>query len=148
MSSAAAGVRHRGKDKKRPTTPNPETVSEKVSTVVEKAKREFAPQHPGKEWDYKIAITIITILAFITRFWGISHPAQVVFDEVHFGKVRPAHISLRINCIGELRRRLTSKAVCFLLPPTHVLLRRPPSVRKASLRARRLARWIRWRLLV
>lgn len=39
------------------------------------------------EWDYKLALAIITILAFITRFWGISHPNQVVFDEVHFGKV-------------------------------------------------------------
>jgi dolichyl-phosphate-mannose-protein mannosyltransferase len=44
-------------------------------------------QSPGVEWDYRIAITIITILAFITRFWGISHPNEVVFDEVHFGKV-------------------------------------------------------------
>lgn len=39
------------------------------------------------EWDYKLALAVITILAFITRFWGISHPNQVVFDEVHFGKV-------------------------------------------------------------
>ncbi|TVY19944.1 Dolichyl-phosphate-mannose--protein mannosyltransferase [Lachnellula arida] len=38
------------------------------------------------EWDYRIAISIITVLAFITRFWGISHPNEVVFDEVHFGK--------------------------------------------------------------
>jgi len=42
----------------------------------------------GAEWDYRIAITLITILAFVTRFWGISHPNEVVFDEVHFGKVR------------------------------------------------------------
>lgn len=41
----------------------------------------------GAEWDYRIALTIITIAAFITRFWGISHPNEVVFDEVHFGKV-------------------------------------------------------------
>ncbi|KAF7885063.1 hypothetical protein EAF00_010881 [Botryotinia globosa] len=40
----------------------------------------------GPEWDYRIALTIITILAFVTRFWGISHPNEVVFDEVHFGK--------------------------------------------------------------
>ena len=44
----------------------------------------------GAEWDYRIAITVITILAFVTRFWGISHPNEVVFDEVHFGKVRNA----------------------------------------------------------
>jgi dolichyl-phosphate-mannose-protein mannosyltransferase len=90
--SSPAGVRHRGpKEKKRPTTPNPEAltekVAEKVNDVVEKAKREFKPQQKGGEWDYKLAITIITILAFITRFWGIQHPTQVVFDEVHFGKV-------------------------------------------------------------
>ena len=39
------------------------------------------------EWDYKAAIFVITILGFITRFWGIQHPNEVVFDEVHFGKV-------------------------------------------------------------
>lgn len=39
------------------------------------------------EWDYKLALIITTILSFITRFWGISHPNEVVFDEVHFGKV-------------------------------------------------------------
>ena len=43
------------------------------------------------EWDYKLALAVITLLAFITRFWGIGHPNEVVFDEVHFGKVcRPA----------------------------------------------------------
>jgi dolichyl-phosphate-mannose-protein mannosyltransferase len=42
---------------------------------------------PTAEWDYRIALAIITVLAFVTRFWGISHPNEVVFDEVHFGKV-------------------------------------------------------------
>lgn len=37
---------------------------------------------------YKVALAIITILAFATRFYGLGHPDQVVFDEVHFGKVR------------------------------------------------------------
>lgn len=52
---------------------------------------------PGSEWDYKLALFVITILAFVTRFWGISHPNEVVFDEVHFGKVRkePAISSCR-----------------------------------------------------
>lgn len=40
------------------------------------------------EWDYKLALVVITALAFLTRFWGIGHPNEVVFDEVHFGKVR------------------------------------------------------------
>lgn len=41
----------------------------------------------GSGWDYKLALVVITALAFLTRFWGISHPNEVVFDEVHFGKV-------------------------------------------------------------
>ena len=40
------------------------------------------------EREHKAALSLITILAFVTRFWGISHPNEVVFDEVHFGKVR------------------------------------------------------------
>jgi dolichyl-phosphate-mannose-protein mannosyltransferase len=45
-------------------------------------------QKTGVEWDYRIALVVLTVLAFVTRFWGISHPDEVVFDEVHFGKVR------------------------------------------------------------
>ncbi|KAK5211828.1 Dolichyl-phosphate-mannose--protein mannosyltransferase 4 [Exophiala xenobiotica] len=40
----------------------------------------------SQEWDYKLALGVITLLAFATRFFGISHPNEVVFDEVHFGK--------------------------------------------------------------
>jgi dolichyl-phosphate-mannose-protein mannosyltransferase len=58
-----------------------------VSDVAVKAKEQVKAA-AGSEWDYKVALTIITILAFVSRFWGISHPDQVVFDEVHFGKVR------------------------------------------------------------
>lgn len=86
--SSPTGVRQRGtKDKKRPTTPNPDAIPDYIDSAVEKAKREFKPNQ-GSEWDYRIAIAVITVLAFVTRFWGINHPDQVVFDEVHFGKVR------------------------------------------------------------
>jgi dolichyl-phosphate-mannose-protein mannosyltransferase len=47
-------------------------------------------EKPAVEWDYRIALAIITVLAFVTRFWGIGHPNEVVFDEVHFGKVNHA----------------------------------------------------------
>ncbi|KAJ2893617.1 hypothetical protein MKZ38_008414 [Zalerion maritima] len=50
--------------------------------VKEKAKA----QKSSSELDYKLALAIITVLAFVSRFWGISHPNEVVFDEVHFGK--------------------------------------------------------------
>lgn len=49
-----------------------------------------ATPKPQSEWDYRLAITVLTVLAFITRFYKISYPAEVVFDEVHFGKVRLA----------------------------------------------------------
>ncbi|KAG5461206.1 MAG: Dolichyl-phosphate-mannose-protein mannosyltransferase-domain-containing protein [Olpidium bornovanus] len=34
----------------------------------------------------RILLAVITVLAILTRFWKIHEPAQVVFDEVHFGK--------------------------------------------------------------
>lgn len=57
------------------------TVDEELDKLAKKARSAY------RDLDYKIALAIITALAFLTRFWGISHPAEVVFDEVHFGKV-------------------------------------------------------------
>ncbi|KAF2085574.1 glycosyltransferase family 39 protein [Saccharata proteae CBS 121410] len=84
MSSSPNGVRQRG-SKKRPTTPNPDAVIANTDAVLAKVQKE-AKNTVGSEWDYKLAIAVITVLAFVTRFWGITHPDQVVFDEVHFGK--------------------------------------------------------------
>jgi dolichyl-phosphate-mannose-protein mannosyltransferase len=95
MSSPAGSVRQRGtgKDKKRGTTPQPEgRMNGDVSDQIENLKQ-GAKEVVTSEWDYKVALVVITILAFITRFYGITHPDQVVFDEVHFGKVnRHNHI--------------------------------------------------------
>jgi dolichyl-phosphate-mannose-protein mannosyltransferase len=44
------------------------------------------PAAQASERDYQIVGFFITAAAFLTRFWGISHPNEVVFDEVHFGK--------------------------------------------------------------
>lgn len=52
------------------------------------------------EWDYKIAFAVITALAFLTRFWGIGHPNEVVFDEVHFGKVKIISFTRKALCYG------------------------------------------------
>ncbi|KAK4154043.1 Dolichyl-phosphate-mannose--protein mannosyltransferase [Chaetomidium leptoderma] len=49
-------------------------------------KAATAKSSASSERDHKAVFTVITILAFVTRFWGISHPNEVVFDEVHFGK--------------------------------------------------------------
>ena len=61
-----------------------------VSKKVDEAKRSVQ-----SDWEYKVALVVVTVLAFLTRFYGISHPNQVVFDEVHFGKVS-SFISPRI----------------------------------------------------
>lgn len=39
------------------------------------------------EWDYWLAMIVLTVLAFATRFYRLDYPNEVVFDEVHFGKV-------------------------------------------------------------
>lgn len=51
------------------------------------AKAAAAKSSKHSERDFKVVFVVITALAFLTRFWGISHPNEVVFDEVHFGKV-------------------------------------------------------------
>ena len=64
-------------------TPGSGSASEPddISKVKVKAKAGHS------ELEYKVTMVIVTALAFLTRFWGIGHPNEVVFDEVHFGKV-------------------------------------------------------------
>lgn len=92
MASPQGSVRNRGpKDKKRPLTPNGDALNGKLEETWEAVKT-TGKETVQKEWDHKITFTVLTILAFLTRFWGISHPDQVVFDEVHFGKVSTANM--------------------------------------------------------
>ena len=64
------------------TSPAPEDELDKLAKAA-------AQRNTNKpERDHQLALTLVTILGFVTRFWGISHPNEVVFDEVHFGKVR------------------------------------------------------------
>ena len=60
-----------------------DALESEFDNVVAKVKQEAS-----KDWDYKVALGVIGLLSFATRFTGISHPNEVVFDEVHFGKVR------------------------------------------------------------
>ncbi|KAI1780019.1 glycosyltransferase family 39 protein [Hypoxylon cercidicola] len=83
MSSPQGTLRQRNVPGSRKKTPDPAGVDSELDSLV-KANKQVAGS--SKEFDYKIAFIIITILAFISRFWGISHPNEVVFDEVHFGK--------------------------------------------------------------
>ena len=85
MSTPNSSLRHRGpqKEKAKANGKAADQVDDFLNTVIETSKEAATTQ-----WEYKLALAIITILSFITRFWGINHPNEVVFDEVHFGKVR------------------------------------------------------------
>jgi hypothetical protein len=53
-----------------------------VFTVFERSPRDWA-----------VAIGLLLLSAAL-RFYKIYHPSQVVFDEVHFGRVRPLPLYL------------------------------------------------------
>ncbi|MCJ1237043.1 hypothetical protein MMC14_005027 [Varicellaria rhodocarpa] len=83
MSTTSGSLRQRaGQSKKTPVAPGPSRDDETNGLLKPLAKTSGV----STEWDFKIALVIITSLAFATRFWGIGHPNEVVFDEVHFGK--------------------------------------------------------------
>jgi dolichyl-phosphate-mannose-protein mannosyltransferase len=44
-------------------------------------------ESPGERYSsqFRMAVGVITCLAFATRFWRLSYPDEVVFDEIHFG---------------------------------------------------------------
>ena len=93
MSSPETNFRQRGgqKGKRSGTSPAPAPIQDKVLDQLVATQEKV--KSSTSEWDYKLGLAIITGLAFLTRFWGINHPDQVVFDEVHFGKVSRSLIS-------------------------------------------------------
>lgn len=80
MSNTSSTKQKGGQTTKKSSSVPPSSKGEEILDNVKVAVK--------SEWDYKVALLVITILAFVTRFWGINHPNEVVFDEVHFGKVR------------------------------------------------------------
>jgi dolichyl-phosphate-mannose-protein mannosyltransferase len=95
MSSPNSSLRHRGPKDKNKANGQVAIDEKSLDAVLESTKKAVT-----KEWDYKLALSIITALAFATRFFGIQHPDEVVFDEVHFGKVR------------DMRKRRGSSLTC------------------------------------
>lgn len=87
MSSAPPAAKKGGAKRGRGGTPNPDGLQNGNAAVLNNATQ-TAKSMLFQEWDYKLALLVVTVLAFVTRFYGINHPDQVVFDEVHFGKVR------------------------------------------------------------
>ena len=85
MSSANSSLRQRGGQKeKKASQIQPAPRANQVNGFVDATTK--SPDTASK-WEYNLALGVITVIAFITRFWGINHPDEVVFDEVHFGKV-------------------------------------------------------------
>lgn len=76
MSTSSPSLRKRGGKKEDDSSPS----------LAGQGGSPVAPK-PQSEWKYRLAAAILTLLAFITRFYKISYPAEVIFDEVHFGKV-------------------------------------------------------------
>ncbi|KAI1382206.1 glycosyltransferase family 39 protein [Hypoxylon crocopeplum] len=83
MSTPQGSLRQRNVPGSKKKNGSPTSTDSEADSLAKVPKQVTGP---GSELDYKIGFTIITILAFISRFWGISHPNEVVFDEVHFGK--------------------------------------------------------------
>lgn len=79
---AEPSIRHR-KGKK--LSANPEDGGEGETMALD--KRDVHSASP-----YWMGLVVVTILACLTRFYKISHPSQVVFDEVHFGKFASYYI--------------------------------------------------------
>ncbi|MCJ1377765.1 hypothetical protein MMC17_000861 [Xylographa soralifera] len=55
-----------------------------VATTDTAEPHRITTVHPVPyETHHKTALSTITVLAFLTRFCGLSHPSEVVFDEAH-----------------------------------------------------------------
>ncbi|KAG8530845.1 uncharacterized protein KY384_004202 [Bacidia gigantensis] len=79
-------VRHRGGNKEKSLPPSPpQDMDGKANGGIDQTI-DSLPKAVKRDWEYKVALALITSVAFVTRFWGIGHPNEVVFDEVHFGK--------------------------------------------------------------
>lgn len=73
--SPAGSVRHRGNaatPKKARDAPAAATLAVRDDKALDELVKANRVKGPRSEWDYKLALAIITILAFITRFWGIA----------------------------------------------------------------------------
>ncbi|KAK2758645.1 hypothetical protein FQN54_003335 [Arachnomyces sp. PD_36] len=94
MSSPQGSVRQRKKNANPPSVvPADESSSAKsngagsssTASSKDNVDRNLTSKPPS-EWDYWVAILVLTLLAIVTRFYKLGHPNEVVFDEVHFGK--------------------------------------------------------------
>ena len=119
---SAPQVRQRGA---RETPKKASTTAQDVLDVDVPELKAKVQSSITSEWDYKLVLAVITAAAFITRFWGIGHPNEVVFDEVHFGKVRGDIPSGNRTS----NRADLASIVRLVLPAKNLFLRCSPSFR-------------------
>lgn len=97
-STPQGSLRQRNVSSKKGADSPSAAIEHEVDKLAKAVSQKAAKK--DSELDHKIALSIMTVLAFLTRFWGISHPNEVVFDEVHFGKVQ--HTGISIPSIDQL----------------------------------------------
>ncbi|KAL5615655.1 hypothetical protein BROUX41_005692 [Berkeleyomyces rouxiae] len=71
------------------TSPDP---NDRILDETIKKNKKAQPTKGKCEVAHWVTFSLMTLMAFGTRFWGISHPDEVVFDEVHFGKFASYYI--------------------------------------------------------
>ncbi|KAI5288888.1 hypothetical protein KEM54_004735 [Ascosphaera aggregata] len=90
MSSPPPSLRQRGPKKTDLAYEHTPQIAGNGGTKSKKAAAAAAAAPAGavqhSELGHRIWFGVVTLLAFVTRFKGITHPDSVVFDEVHFGK--------------------------------------------------------------
>lgn len=73
--------------KEKPWAEDAPEKAPKVKAKVSKSQlRTKKPASLEQDRRYALANALLTALAFVTRFYIINYPSEVVFDEVHFGK--------------------------------------------------------------
>ena len=87
LGSTNPTLRHRRGSKKPLTSSGLDDDAEKTGLLTDKDRDVIRGAKADNRGQYRLALAVIAVLAFLTRFYAISHPSQVVFDEVHFGKV-------------------------------------------------------------
>lgn len=89
MPDSPPGVRQRASKKKSASSPAGIASGSEDETIAKTKARDVPvlSSKPPSQLGHKLGLVVVTVAAFITRFWKINHPDQVVFDEVHFGKV-------------------------------------------------------------
>lgn len=88
-----------------------------ASTWATRPHRIMKVDSARSERHHKIALAVITASAFLTRFCGLSHPSEVVFDEAHTIRVNtslailPSYsVLITESCLNSLPRGTSQEA--------------------------------------